>query len=351
MTTVLALPMALAVAMGTPRAEAGPLDPNAFASLGTLDITSNNSYGGYTFNTTNDTLTDDSNGAVLSTGVTSNGVAVFDFSEITLSGAYFNTIGNAPLALLSRGGISLTDTMVNLDGGVGFGGGGIAGPGGYAGGRQGGAGDGPGGGVGGVVGGGGGFGGAGYGFGSASTGQPYGNLGLQLVGGSGGGGVSTVGGGGGGAIEIGAIGLLSINGGTISAVGGTNFLDGGGGGGGGIFLHAGTVSLVGSDVLDVSGGNGGMGTGGSGYVGTDPVLTGGGGGGRILIETDSFTASGSGNFANLAGGTGSLRISNGGDGVLTIDRLAPASVPEPSSLILLGLALPIVARAWRRRAS
>ena len=70
---------------------------------------------------------------------------------------------------------------------------------------------------------------------------------------------------------------------------------------------------------------------------------GGGGGGRILILANTYTASGTGIF-NLAGGPGTgLYGDAGGSGVLTI-------VPEPSSLVLLAMVLPIVAYSLRRRA-
>ena len=61
-----------------------PAPPSAFTSLGTLNITS----GSYTFNTTTDQLLDASSN-VLFTGVTSNGIAVFDFSQINISGGTF----------------------------------------------------------------------------------------------------------------------------------------------------------------------------------------------------------------------------------------------------------------------
>ena len=195
--------LGLAVAVGSPRARGGPigpLDPGAFPSLGTLNITS----GSYTFNTTTGQLLDSSNN-VLFTGV-SNGHAVFDFSQITISGGSFGVIGNNPLELLSQGNISFTGGSINLDGGAGGsggssagGGGGPGGPGGYGGGGggaygggfgSGGLGLGPGGGGSGHLGGaGGGFGGAGGGFGGGSGGQPYG-FPFVLAGGSGGGGGS-----------------------------------------------------------------------------------------------------------------------------------------------------------------
>jgi hypothetical protein len=70
-------------------------------------------------------------------------------------------------------------------------------------------------------------------------------LDTQLIGDSGyvigpSGGVS----GGGGAIEVGAIGSLTIDGGSIWSIGGGGFFLAGGGSGGGIFLHADSVNLV-----------------------------------------------------------------------------------------------------------
>src|SRR5262245_32123952 len=116
--------LGLAVAVGSPMARGGgpigPLDPGQFPSLGTLNITS----GAYTFNTTTDQLLDSSNN-VLFTGVSFvsfGGAAVFDFSQITISGGTFNVVGNNPLWLLSQGDISFTGGSIGLDGGSGGGG-------------------------------------------------------------------------------------------------------------------------------------------------------------------------------------------------------------------------------------
>jgi hypothetical protein len=84
-------------------ARGGPLDPNAFTSLGTLNITS----GSSTFNTTTDQLLDSSNN-VLFTRVTYNGIAVFTFSGVTISGGAFTATGSNPLALLPQGNIIFT---------------------------------------------------------------------------------------------------------------------------------------------------------------------------------------------------------------------------------------------------
>src|SRR5262245_4956922 len=108
------------LALAAAAARGGPLDPNAFTPLGTLNIPS----GSYTFNTTTDQLLDSSNN-VLFTGVTFNGIAVFDFSGITISGGTFTVTGSVnsstgmtgqPLALLSQGNISFTGGSINLDG-------------------------------------------------------------------------------------------------------------------------------------------------------------------------------------------------------------------------------------------
>src|SRR6516165_10037150 len=98
--------LGLAVAVGAPTARGGPLDPGAFPSLGTLNITS----GSYTFNTTTDQLLDSSNN-VLFTGVTFNGIAVFDFSQIAIGGGTFTGTGSQPLALLSQGNVTINGTI------------------------------------------------------------------------------------------------------------------------------------------------------------------------------------------------------------------------------------------------
>jgi hypothetical protein len=327
-TGTFALSTAALLAM-VPVAWAGPIDPNSLPSIGTLSI----SGGSYTFNTNNDTLTG-SNG-VSFTGQTYNGIAVFDFSQVNISGGTFSVTGADPLAILSQGNISFTGGSIDLSGGNGsYSGGGV----GVAGGGNGGIGegDGPGGAYYGENGGGG-FGGQG---GSYDGGPTYGNLATQLVGGSGGGGsgigtYGTAGGAGGGAIEVGATGSLTIDGGSILAAGGNGSpAEGGGGSGGGIFLHAESVNLSGIDALSVNGGNG--------------VYGGGGGGGLILVEaSSSYTSSGTDVF-NLAPGGGSANhYQEPGAGVLTLDV---ATVPEPSSIVVLATAIPIAAAyLWRRR--
>src|SRR5262249_6165424 len=104
--SIMAAVLGLAVGVGAPTARGGPLGPGAFTSLGTLNISS----GSYTFNTTTDQLLNSSN-QVLFTGVTFNGIAVFAFSQITISGGTFTVTGSVgptgmtgqPLALLSHG--------------------------------------------------------------------------------------------------------------------------------------------------------------------------------------------------------------------------------------------------------
>ncbi|MGD0043193.1 MAG: hypothetical protein ABSE84_22795, partial [Isosphaeraceae bacterium] len=101
--------LGLAVALGAPAVRGDLLNPDAFSSLGTLNITG----GSYAFNTTTDTLSD-SSGTVLFTGVPYNGIAVFDFSQIALSGATFTATGSGPLALLSQGDINFTGGTINV---------------------------------------------------------------------------------------------------------------------------------------------------------------------------------------------------------------------------------------------
>ena len=210
-----------ALAAGTPAAHAQVLDPGAYTSDGALSLAS----GSYTLDT--DALT--FNGY---SGVLSNGIAVFDFSSINVgANATVNVIGSHPLALLSQSDATFSaGSSFNLNGGMGGegqyssntmayyppgGSGGAAGSGGYSGGT--GRNDGNGN----FDGTGGGFGGGGGHYGYPTLGPTYGNLLTKLEGGMGGyGGGSTYvnltettgdgGGGGGGAIEINAIGSLTL---------------------------------------------------------------------------------------------------------------------------------------------
>jgi len=267
----------------------------------------------YSFDTSNLTLYGP-NGAVL-TGVDYNGIAVFDFTTITVnSGQAFVGRGMLPLALLSRSDINVNGT-IDVSGFSGINGFNSVpgGPGGF------GSGSGPGAGADGsatITGayfktaGGGGFGGGNGGAifssprgavivasGGGSGGGGYGNLAISLQGGSGGGNLyaraPATGGGGGGAIEVGAVGGITVSG-SILADGGSGAYDGSGGGsGGGIFLHGDSVALLG--VLSAQGG--------SGYY--FPQGGGGGGGGQVFIQTEPGGFIGNVGGINVSGGSGS----------------------------------------------
>ncbi len=340
-------------------ADAGPLDPLAFNPIGPFPTAA----GTYDFDTSYTlsapVLTGPS-GTL--TGVFYNGIAVFDFSTITVSSGQvfgpspFETYG-APLALLSQSNISIAGTIdVSAPTNSSQYSIGVSGPGGYGGSLNNfGIPTGPG--VGadgyatlngsGAYPGGGGFGGRGGngGFvtsgpptfnpsGGAPGGSPYGNLGFALQGGSGGGGLSfkdntSIGGGGGGAIEVGAVNALTVSG-SILANG--SYGQGGGGSGGGIFLHGDSVAL--SGYLSAAGGSGGGG---------------GGGGGEVLIEAGLGGFTGEINHIGVGGGAGGyyplppglggpppgLSGENGDPGTITI----VSAVPEPASLVLLGVGL------------
>ena len=171
-----------------PPCRADFLDPANFTSIGTLSESS----GTYVFNTSNDTLTQ--GGTTLFTGVTVNGVAVFDFASINITGGTFTVTGSNPLALLSQGNLSFTGGSLSANGGDGTSnGGGIGVGGGGNGGNIGAIGSGPGAGSpstsGYAGGGGGGFGGGGgNGYlpsgSSGAGGGTYGTLTTQLVAGS-----------------------------------------------------------------------------------------------------------------------------------------------------------------------
>ena len=178
-------------------------------------------------------------------------------------------------------------------------------------------------------------------------GAPYGDLARQLQGGSGGGAGSAAagGGGGGGAIEIGAVGHLAIsgsilaNGGSVSSSteGGFGGGGGGGGSGGSIFLHANSVLLTGG--LSTAGGDGSSSAYLPGPGGFDTAAGGGGGRVTILFGPGGYDAA-SGATIDVAGGAGGLggslsaNGSPGGAGFINI-----AFVPEPASLVLLGIGL------------
>ncbi len=282
-----ALALFLAASCFSHSANADVLDPNAFASLGALTVPS----GTITINT--ETLT--ISGAVSFSGVVhtqpdAREIAVFDFSSINISsGVTINTIGTRPLALLSRG-----DAAINS---------GITAVGGYLGPTltstasnlyQTEDGKGPGGGTQStlMLVGGGAFGGSG---GAEVTtqggrGRTYGDLFDQLQGGSTGG-VATgagstgfaFGGTPGGAIEIVAVGNLSLASVFADAINSSVSSNGqaaaGGASGGGILLSANSISVTGGLFAE-----GGAGAIVGSFAPTTTRIAGGGGGGQIAME-------------------------------------------------------------------
>ena len=257
---------------GTRSTNAQVFNPAAYPSRGVLSV------GGQGFTIDTDALT--YNG--IPGGILVGNVAVFDFDSISIgSGAAVAVTGSHPLALLSRGAFVLAQGATVYANAGGYG-----------------SGNGPGAGPSGVFtygpGGGGGFGGPGA-AGAGNGGAAYGDLLVKLEGGSGGG-IGTgsrdhttqvyyaggAGGAGGGAIEISAVGAITISG-VINARGNggqagqfgftTQGANGGGGAGGGILLAGASVTLTDSGVLSASPGSGG-------YQSFD-----GGGGGRITIQT------------------------------------------------------------------
>jgi hypothetical protein len=324
---------ALAFATGPGTATAGLLDPNAFASLGTFPTQP----GIYTYNTVFQTL--NTPGGPLFHGVSSGGITVFTFDSLGISAGMIlksdiipGVFGQTPsLALLSKSDVDvggIIDVSGKSAGGgsspaAGGPGGGPSVPGGIS------VFDGPG------SGGSPGSGGDNT-FPGAAGGSNTSSLSMTLLGGGGGGSppLNHWGGGGGGAVEIGAIGRISISG-SILAGGGTGLGSGapvgagGGGAGGSIFVHGSEVVL--SGVLSAPGGAGGPSFGGAGGGGG-----GGGGGGTVLIAAGPGGVSDLGALIDVSGGPGGLDSSSrvppapGQAGVVTI-------VPEPSSLTLLGL--------------
>lgn len=316
-------------ALGSAPSFAAPLNPNDFASLGSLSLTQ--TVGDYLFDTGNGTpVLKAPDGSVLYSGVVSGDIAVFNFDSVSIaSQVTVRATGALPLGLLSLSSIQLNGNLnangFNANNGT-------PGEGGAGGGRGGaapfGAGEGIGGGIGkgGLpgFGDGGGFGGhGGNGFGDVG-GIAYGDLHLKLEGGSGGGASanlfgSVAGGGGGGAIELGALSSIDFGGGLLTATGGDGSggtaLLGGGSSGGGLLLHAPTISFTGNTTVSADGGGAF------------------GGGGRILFLTDSGGLSGeithlSVNPAPTGGAVA---------GVIEYGKLSAVPVPASAWLMLSAL--------------
>lgn len=337
--------------LGSTPTHAGPLDPGGFASLGSLVVSS----GSFVFDT--DALTGGAfAGVSFAQGAGLPNIAVFTFDDIHVaSGATITATGSRALALLSKGNVVLAagstiDVSGNPGGysrpfcdqtcgagGAGRAAGGAGGNAGFGvtlGTTPGQTGMGPGGGAGGIphtdlYGGGAGFGGSGYWIGNPGSvgGAPYGDLLNVLQGGSGGGGggggesapllvVPGGGGAGGGALEIGALGTLTLNGnvyarggnGGTANDGGALMLwgAGGGGSGGGILLHG--TSVLGSGQVVAAGSSGGTISDNMNPL----VIDGWGGGGRILLSPATFAVgSVPGLTADVSGGGMSNPFLNG----------------------------------------
>jgi len=127
----------LAVLLGAVRwAEAGPLDPNAFALSGTGAFPT--LAGTYTINTSGTPTISRPGGTTISGQIYSDApgheLAVFDFNAIAIgSSETFDASGTLPLVLLARGDASIAGTVnvsaSNVVGGPGGGGGATPGPG------------------------------------------------------------------------------------------------------------------------------------------------------------------------------------------------------------------------------
>ncbi|HZZ29473.1 MAG TPA: autotransporter-associated beta strand repeat-containing protein [Pirellulales bacterium] len=331
------------------RAASAQLNPNSYGSIGTLNVLS----GTLAINT--DTLTMSNAASFTGAALAQAGgpeIAVFDFSSITIgSGITVTITGSRPLALLSKGGALINTTLPNFSGG-GYDGGFLSLPSSITTASQPGQGPGAGGASGDLTGGGG-YGGNGGGA-IDTVGTPYGNLLQTLVGGSGGGvGITNnsstaqlEGGSGGGAIEVVAVGNLTVS--NISANAGgasssvvTSVSSGvSGGSGGGILLSGGTglafessvtLSAVGMPATVVGAG-----------------VAGGGGGGRINLagmSTYTLGTAVSGVTVNLGGGTGGGTTTFGAAGVLTVDALS-TTIPSGDSITLNGNAVTSIAGSF-----
>ena len=294
-------------------ASADPLNPLAFASLGSSPFTAP---GTYTVNTTATppTLTPPGGTPVIVGHLSSTAipVAVFVFDTVTIAAdVTVRAAGTRPFALLSRGPLTVNGT-IDVSSGATAGAGGrgsfvigsgsspdffndLAGAGGGGFGTAGGRGgslvlDG---GLGGVV---------------------NGNIRSVLEGGAGGGAglFAAPGGPGGGAIEIGAVqsiavgGLITANGAVGSPSAGSG--GAGGGSGGALLVHGEVVTLTGT--LSANGGEGGL------SIVTNGSGGGGGGAGRIVVLTHSGAAGfdALNGVVSLSGGNGGTAGPNGVNG-------------------------------------
>ncbi|MEN0068590.1 MAG: hypothetical protein AAGA48_41115 [Myxococcota bacterium] len=244
-----------------PVALAEPLNPESFEPLA------------QTYTSGEETIDTDAVTFGPYTGVIREGIAIFAFGSLNVD-EDLTVIGTRPLALLTTGDLTVRG-RINVSAMRRMGGpGGATGP-------QSGEGNGPGAGESGLSGSGGGHCGLGGAAdeGKLEGGMIYGDLLERLTGGSSGASAARsnggFGGGGGGAIELGALGRLTITGNLLARGGdGQDRTDpgGGGGAGGGILLHGGLGSTC-ESLVSVIGGMGGD--------STDDLAGGGGGGGCI----------------------------------------------------------------------
>ena len=231
-------------------------------------------------------------------------VGVFDFSSINIgSGVTVNITGTNGLALLSQSNTNIAATLSVSGSNAVSDTGGAGGPGGFAGGNGGSNptnGQGPGGGQ-----------------ADGNPGPTYGNLDQALYGGSGGGGgIASGGDGGGGALDVTAVGSLTVaNINALGGGGGINFASGGGGSGGAVILSGNTVSdsavvfaygMSGGHASAGAGGGGSFGGAGlSGISNADGYNFGGdGGNGQVLIQSTSPNQSSSFVTTGLFSGVG-----------------------------------------------
>ena len=330
-------------------AAAEPLNPYDFPSLGASPFTTP---GLYVIGTdaTPELIPPGGGQSIFGHVSEQTGIAVFTFDTISIgAGVTIRAVGGSPVALLSRGGItigsdatidvsSVTDTGdPNLVNGAGGGGQFVIGAG-----------------LSGSGGGGGGFrgsGGKGGSINGGAGGVSHGDIVASLQGGSGGGnGPALTGGIGGGAVELGAVGTIVIDG-VVTAAGarGRNSSGSGGSGGGSggaILVHGQSVTLAGT--LTTRGGDGGDAASGSTAGGG-----GGGGAGRIVILTHTGAAgytplqtavvNMNGGVGGL-GGSGTFAFGDNGTGGFapTVGTIGPPAPPVPIAGCVLIHGQPLV---------